>query len=206
MGFRRTILGLLIFGLSECSQDNRHELNSDYHRAIDALLKEKFGDAKFLIQIELKPLYKTMFAGLQEIEAEQKYGRENLMYLDKAFLDYLVKEQKLDQRTAEQMFGQVDSTKIFDLSPEKLPQQTIKAIELSAIFDGGRGAHGKLESRYGTSCIIKFSYPVFNKDKSALFFSMDRSCGPLNGDGTIYYMVKIDGRWTLIDEQEMWAS
>jgi hypothetical protein len=206
MGFRIVTLGLLSFALSYCSTDKTLDLKDEYHQAINDLLKDNFGDAKFLVQLEVKPLYRTMFGGLTENEAEKKYGRENLMYLDKAFLDYLVKEGKLDKGTADNLFEQVDSTKTLELNQNELPQRTIRETELKQIFDGGRGAYGKLESDFGTSCFVKLSYPVFNKDRSILIFSLDRTCGPLNGDGTIYFMKKIEGKWTLIDEQETWAS
>lgn len=206
MSLRILIWTLLVFGLLSCTSIDENDLKAEYQVAVNKLLKEKLGDGKILIQLEIKPLHRTMYAGLSDKEFGEKYGYDEMpMYLNKDLLDYFVSANNMDKLTAEYLLSQIDSTKTFELDAHKLTQQVIRKLELKKLFSE-RGAYGKLESKFGASCFIKLSYPIFNKDKTILVFSLDRTCGPLNGDGTIYLMKKIEGKWNLVDEQETWAS
>lgn len=84
----------------------------------------------------------------------------------------------------------------------------ISGDELSYVFEGEDLIcnWNRFYNYYETKEIIGLSRIAFNKRKTQAVFEMSRSCGALCGNGSIIFLKKIEGVWTVADIILTWIS
>lgn len=60
--------------------------------------------------------------------------------------------------------------------------------------------------KYPGKCIRNISIPVFNKAKDLIIVSLGDSCGGLEGEGGMYILKKIKGKWKIVKTLNTWVS
>jgi hypothetical protein len=120
----------------------------------------------------------------------------------------LALRRNLNKTEVDFMYQAIDSSKIeiIDSSKVKIPVLT-KAIFLELFQDSGINVgYQRIKKRYGTSCYVSVSTPIFNSNFTKVIISIDKFCGPLWGNGYEFVLEKKKGIWTIVDKSITWIS
>ncbi|MDL2323396.1 hypothetical protein LJC52_05355 [Bacteroidales bacterium OttesenSCG-928-A17] len=95
---------------------------------------------------------------------------------------------------------------LLDSAYVSLPIMT--EMEYEEMFSISKDAYNRwneFRSKYD-GCYIAFSNPIFNENKSKVYFQATEMCGRLYGHGEIVVMERNNGGWKIIYWEETWVS
>jgi hypothetical protein len=120
----------------------------------------------------------------------------------------LAKNRKLDSLDVEFMYHSIDSSKVIVIDSNKICIPVITKSEFTSIFQdsGIYIGYSRIKKKFGTSCYISVSTPIFNSDYSKIVLSINYYCGALWGKGYEFVLEKEHGKWRVIDKSTTWES
>lgn len=185
---KNIVLHLTILLIS-CSNQEKQDSESDLlHEAITSITENQtLFNNKVIIELDLSPLY-----------ANTKYSRT--MSLPRGFFKHLTNAELLAPIDTIYLSSQIDTTRVGRLYPEKLNRPTISKDEIKLLFkEGFSGGWDKYKAKYGDTCILRVSSPIFNQDKTVLVFATILSCYKnIHGEATRFALKKKSGKWIIL--------
>jgi hypothetical protein len=198
------IFGFMISYLT-CSYDKRtKQIENELNSIVNELAIVRFPRTA-VIQIETQKVFKEYVVKSKDSIPEPP--PPGFIFFPKTEFNVFVQRNLIDSLDADYMYSHIDSSKIYHLNSSKISKPLISAREKGLIFknDFESGYH-YLKSKYGTSCFILVSSPVFNKNFTKAILTIDYCCGPLNGQGYIIILGKENNKWKIIKEYGTWVS
>jgi hypothetical protein len=128
-----------------------------------------------------------------------KIVEENIF--DTIDIEYLKAQlSSIDISYNERPFILLDSSRLI------LPLMT--ELECRDFFSISKNSYDSWElysSKYN-GCYLSFSNPLFNKDKSKVYFQTYQMCARLYGHGEVVVMEKQNNTWKIVYRKETWIS
>ena len=188
-------------------QDKRYY--DEFYSVVDNIVRFSIQDISAIIY-ETTPVYKTVW-GMDSIPNDSistpPPPPPMINSVDIGHLKYLLKRNNLDTIDAYIMYKSIDSTKTFKIDQNRTETPVITKEKYSEYFKlSNSDGFKKIKEKYGTSCFIRVSSPIFNKDFTKMILFIDYSCGPLWGQGYEFFLIKKDGKWRVIEESGTWES
>lgn len=192
-----------------CSGTNTHNKSTTYEKefysVLNDLIRMKLIHAAVILD-ETTLVTKIMWTQVvanrnvnvptdgSNLAIQDTYGLRSQSILNSAEISYL--------------YTAIDSMKIMRIDSAKVVVPTIPARELQRIFSGSNRKDGYevMKQRYGTSCNIKVSTPLFNSDFTKAVLWVDYQCGWKHGQGYVFVLEKRRGMWWLIEDIGTWIS
>jgi hypothetical protein len=200
-------LGLLIV-FSSCHKNNVNkgiQADIELNEIVDELLRFRFPHAN-LVQIETKPVLKNFISKSKDSIPEPP--PPGLIIFNKEYFLNMKSHHLIDSIDADYMFSKIDSTLIYRIDLMKVSKSVISRNSLNLILKKKDldTAYRFIDNKYGSSCFIRISTPIFNKEFTKAVIAVDYNCGPLNGSGFDILLEKRKGKWLIINESCTWAS
>jgi hypothetical protein len=176
---------------------------------LDNILRFSIQDVS-AISYETVPVYKTIW-GLDSIPSDTisppPPPPPMINSVDLRHLKYVLKRNNLDTLDAYVMYKSIDSSKTFRIDQERIALPIITKEQFLEFFksDIDEG-YDKIREKYGTSCYIRVSTPIFNADYTKMILYIDCFCGSLWGQGYEFILIKKEGEWRVIEENGTWVS
>ena len=201
-----SLIFLLLF-FSTCK-----EKSVDLHGIVNAYIKEKNtkNEPPLIVVIFEKtiPLKTAMEIPeppgslyLEEIESPNFEGFLEKNILSKEEIEFMKAQLHPTEKPYNELpFYFLDSARI------SLPIMT--ELEYKEIFSISKNSYDCWDTYYSKykGCYISFSNPLFNKEKSKVYFQTSQMCGRLYGHGEIVVMEKSKNGWEIIYRAETWES
>lgn len=86
----------------------------------------------------------------------------------------------------------------FDVKEFKISNQIIEQIHSTKYL--------KEDEKRKKGNFYEMSIPIFSRDNLKAYVELNRYCGHLCGNGISIYLVKINGKWRIIDKWRTWIS
>ena len=206
------ILGLIL--LISCGR-NQQGVNDkiyydEFYSVLNDLIRFSFSDVS-AISFETVPVIKPPWIPSSQSPDSVSVPEPNsinvICYNWLSFYS-LAKLRDLDSAEVDYMYRSIDSSKLFLIDSSRVCVPVITKSEFREFFqDSGINKGYKLiEKKYGSSCYVSVSTPVFNADYSKIILSVNYYCGPSWGYGYEFVLKKKKGKWRLIDQGITWQS
>ncbi len=202
----------ILLAFNSCNRPERPkvEFNNEFYSVMNDIIRFRLNDAKS-IEIETLPVYRTYWGSMtppSDTLVPPPPPPQGFISYSKLMFDRQLRLNNLDSLDATFMYNSIDTTKIIILDSTKLIIPTISRLEFNKIFDVDDldSAYEKLCEKYGSSCFIQVSTPIFNSDYTKMIISISYMCGPLWGYGSVLVLEKKHGKWRVIDDFETWVS
>jgi len=181
----------------------------EYYSVLDNILRFSIQDVS-AISYETVLVYKTIW-GLDSIPnysiSPPPPPPPMINYVDVRHIKYVLKRNNLDTLDAYVMYKSIDSTKKFRIDQKRIAIPIITREQFLDFFksDIDEG-YDKIRENFGTSCYIRSSTPIFNADYTKMILFIDCFCGSIWGQGYEFFLIKKDGKWSIIEENGTWES
>jgi hypothetical protein len=200
-------IGLLMI-ISACHFEKNSRIertNRELNEIVDEFLRFRFSDAN-LVQIETKKVYNSFNTNINDSSVD--VPSPELVIFHKELFKLLTKRNLIDITDANYMYGSIDSTVTINIDSTKITKSVLarEKIELLMRKNGLDTTFHYFYKKYGSSCFIKVSTPIFNKEFTKALIAVDYYCGPLNGAGYNILLENIRGKWSIIFEYSKWVS
>jgi hypothetical protein len=135
-------------------------------------------------------------------------GAFGIIKCDSSLFISLIRSNTLSSEEAWYMYNSLDSLKAFTIDSSRVILPAITKSEFEKIFNDNDLYKGyeNVKSKFGTSCYIITSIPIYNSDYSKILLFINYYCGPTWGQGYQFVLHKINGQWRMIDETCTWES
>ena len=200
------IIGLTTFLLSCSIDDNERDkqTNNELYAIINEIVKSGFSHVS-VIQIETMNVYKDYKP--KNINSIPEPPPPDFIYFSREKLAAFKIRGLIDSIDVNYMYEHIDSAKIYHLDSSKIIRPLISDKEKLLIFKSNiHAGYQYLKDKYGSSCFMNVSSPLFNKDFTKAIICIDYCCGPLNGQGLIIVLHKKYNKWIIIDKFGTWVS
>jgi len=157
-----------------------------------------------LISIETMKFLNNVEDIPKPIPIEEFYEFNNLLF------DTLFKVNIIDSSDLISIKKQFSQTNQFLWDPSRLKTRTFSTVDFDKKIKNGEipkmQAFDYLKQNYNTRSFIKFSIPIFLKEKQLIIISVAFHCGRTCGEGADYVFKKINGKWTILYKEINWIS
>jgi hypothetical protein len=206
-------IGLLTI-LTSC---NRNRINikdriyyDEFYSVINDLIRSNLSDVsaiRYVTEPVVKPPWHPSSRPTDSILPPEPTAIGTIRYNWLSFYP-LAKQRGLDSVDVDFMYHSIDSSKIIVIDSNRVCIPVITKATFNALFqDSGINiGYDRIKKKYGTSCYISVSTPVFNSDYSKIVLAINYYCGPLWGNGFEFILRKKDGKWILIEKYRTWIS
>lgn len=206
---RITFLILLTVSLISCNSETKNikiEFNQkELNQIVDEIILNRFEKVS-LIQIETKPIYKSISTDTSDKNSSDQPPPVSIVY-SKSFFETMIEKELLDKTDANFMYSNIDSSKIYYLDSTIISKPTVSKNYLDSLFSNDLDyAYNYLRKRFATSCFLRIGTPTFNQTLTKMILSIDYYCRPEYGEGYIFVLKKVNGKWTIINELRPWIS
>ena len=205
-----TLTILTTFIGSSCNENLNQEklFYTEFYSAVNYHIQSKFDDTSSIFYTTI-PACKAYLYNLSHsadtIPPPPPYPGAMCIYSSN--LDQLVSDKILDSLEAKYMYASIDSSFIFFLDTNQMSLPIISKPEFNQLFNSDKnGGYQKLKEKYGSSCFLKVTTPIFNADFTKMIISVSDLCGPKWGGGFVFVLQKKNGKWNLIYEEARWIS
>jgi len=209
------VISLILNTLISCNTTNNRKADAvyydEFYSILNDLLRFNLTDIS-VIKCETMKVYKTTLGSdssyLPDPPAEFTSGALGIIKCDSNIFIPLIRRNLLNSEEAWFMYNSIDPSKAFNLDSSRVFLPTIDKTQFGKLFDSDDYYEGyeQLKTKYGTSCYITVSTPIFNADYSKILLFINYYCGPTWGQGYQFVLKKKDGHWRLIDESGTWES
>lgn len=205
------IISILV-AVNSCNRFEKSKVDfyKEFYSVLNDIIRFRLNNAKS-IKIETLPVYRTGWGSMippSDTIFPQPPPPPGYISYSKLMFDRQLRLKNLDSLDAAFMYNSIDSTKVIILDSTKLIIPVISRLEFNTIFNDSDldVGYDKLFEKYGSSCFIQVSTPIFNSDCTKMIISISYMCGPLWGYGSLLVLEKKHGNWRIIDDYETWVS
>jgi hypothetical protein len=205
------IMILLISCKSSLNKNSENVNYDEFYSILDNLLRFNLKYVS-VIRCETMPVYKTTF------ETDSTYppdppikftsGSIGIIKCDSNTFISLIRAKKINTADAWSMYNSINPLKVLNIDSNRVFLPILTKTQFGKLGDKGDyyKVYDQIRSKYGTSCFITVSTPVFNSDYTKILFFINYYCGPTWGQGYQFLLEKKNGGWRLIDESGTWES
>ncbi len=133
---RITLLILLTVSLISCNSETKNikiELNQkELNQIVDEIILNRFENVS-LIQIETKPIYKSISTDTSDKNSSDQPPAGSIVY-SKSFFKTMIEKELLDKTNANFMYSNIDSLKIYYLDSTIITKPTVSKNYLDSLF------------------------------------------------------------------------
>lgn len=105
----------------------------------------------------------------------------------------------------ESFFLSTDSTYLISQNPGqkkfRIAQDIVAKINATTIEK--ITSKGTAEEKYS---FYEMTIPIFSRDNTKAYLQLNYNCGALCGNGTEFFLSKINGKWRIINKSKTWIS
>lgn len=132
----------------------------------------------------------------------------NVCKMDSTYFFGWAAQKLIDSTDAVYMYASIDSTKVYALDSVRIGKPTIHAKELRSLFSsyGTSDTYDTIVQRYGRGGVLVTSVPVFNEAMDRAVVEVASAYAALAGSGHIILLGKINGKWQILENYELWVS
>jgi hypothetical protein len=202
----------ILFVVISCNRNQHQEkiYNNEFYSIMNEIIRSRLNDAGS-IKIETLPVYRTYWGSItpaSDTISPPPPPPPGFISFSKQLFEQQVRLKNLDSSEATFMYNSIDTTKILILDSTKVVIPVISKSKFNEIFRTNDLllSYQKLRERYGSSCFLQVSTPVFNSGYTKAIVEISYMCGPLHGYGSAFVLEKKEGKWRVIDEWETWVS
>lgn len=178
----------------------------EFYSILNDIIRMKLIDVSVIHQ-KTKPVYRTVFGKDGFCEDPTSPPPPGIIYYDSRIFDDMIKKGRLDYADAEYMYKSIDSTRIITIDSSRVVIPVLMETQFIRVFRRNRDkGYDVIKNRFGTSCFIQVSTPVFNSSFTKGILSIDYNCGPKGGQGYLFILEKRNGMWWLIEDMGTWIS
>ena len=206
------ILGFILLYSCKSNQQKANDkvYYDEFYSVLNSLIRFSFSDVSAIsyktIPI-IKPPWKPSFQSPDSVSLPDPNSNNVICYNWLSFYS-IAKRRDLDTVDVNYMYHSIDSSKIFVIDSSRICIPVITKSEFLALFQdsGINKGYERIQKKYGSSCYISVSSPIFNADHSKLILSINYYCGPVLGYGYEFVLRKKMGKWRVIDKEMTWES
>jgi hypothetical protein len=208
---KKILLILLTLSLLSCKQNkvtNYLTSNDDFYSALNELIKLEFPKVKMIVD-ETMPVYKNNYDYFPELESK---GNEQppppphppgIVYYNKTTFSYFAFQYNLDSIDAKSMYQSIDSTKKILIDPLKVNLKVIDHKKMQEIFSQKTELFSDrwkiFRETFGGGCYIEISTPIFNSTCTKMIITIEKLCGPPDGEDSTFILEKINNKWGIVE-------
>jgi hypothetical protein len=200
------ILGMATFVLA-CSIDKNErdkQTKNELYAVVNEIVKSEFSDIS-VITIETRNVYKEYRS--KYIDSIPEPPPPGFIYFSHEKLEDLKHKGLIDSLDVNYIYDHIDSAKTYHLDSSKIIKPLISEQQKLLLFKTDfKAGYKYLKDKFGSSCFMNVSCPLFNKDFTTVIIYVEYCCGPLNGQGSIIILHKKDNKWIISDKLGTWIS
>jgi hypothetical protein len=206
------ILGLLVLTVS-CSHSKKSssdEFHTEFYAVLNYITDTLLTDVSVMSSRTLrviKPI-QSPAEKLTDSATADNLPEFNVIQYNWLSIYPFAERRNLNKEDVDFMYKSIDPTRTFllDSNRVKLPVMTEKKFSEFFQDSGINKGYERIKRKYGTSCYISVSTPVFNSNYTKVIISISYLCGPMWGNGYEFILEKKNGKWTIMDKYITWES
>jgi hypothetical protein len=183
----------------------------EFYSAINEIVTSKFSKVTLIVD-ETMPVYKNMFGDYPQPKATKDIPPPppppGIIYYDNNTFDYLVFSNQLDSSEAKFMYMSIDSMMTFRIDSSKTNFRVIPQSKIIEIFSHQTEYYSdryeEVKKLFGSGCFIRMSTPIFNSNYTKMILSIQKYCGPPDGEDYRFILEKKNGKWKIMNDEEIW--
>lgn len=133
----------------------------------------------------------------------------SMTYKDTIFLKRIIKEKDIRKVITQLTYDKSEHPKIkaYLIRKPLIEIESITVEKFNSFFgrfwSSDRGWK-RIEKKYGTNRVVEFSQAIYNGKFASTYYGIH--CGSLCGAGNIVIFEKINGKWKILTEINLWMS
>ena len=200
---------LLFVNICSLAQNisNSEKLNDNFYLALNEIIASKLKNVS-TVKCETQPIFRTIWGNSPIPTNANTSPPVPIEDLSWSFFMQEIESHQFGSLEARYMYLSIDSTKYFKLDSTKVNRPLISKINFDKLFSGKDFEEGYIEikKKYGSSCFIQVSTPVFNKNFTKQILFVSYCCGPVSGTGYVFILEKRKSKWIIIKTSINWIS
>jgi hypothetical protein len=208
---------LFIVGLWLLTSCNNHQKNinerlyySEFYSTVNDLISSQLKDVSAIAYKTMPVIKPFQIPAIKIVDSIASYDPPPFGVIQYNWLSVypLAIKRNLNSKDVDFMYNSIDPSKIIQIDSNRVIKPVItEAIYTELFQDSGISVgYNRLKRKYGSSCYISVSTPIFNSDFSKVIISINYSCGPLWGNGYEFILEKKKGKWEMIEKSITWES
>jgi hypothetical protein len=206
------ISGLLFFSVSCNTPEKKRDddFNNEFYSVLNYLIDTLSPDVSAICSRTLRVIkpFQSPEEKITDSVSDYNLPEYNVIQYNWLSIYPFAQRRNLNKEDVDFMYKSIDHTNTFliDSNRVKIPVMT-ETIFLELFQDSGiNKGYERIKRRYGTSCYISVSNPVFNSNYTKVIISLSYLCGPMWGNGYEFILEKKKGKWTIVDKTITWVS